>query len=227
MKVYHGSYTKIKEIDLSKTERNKDFGQGFYVTKNRRHAEEWAKRIAARNGQPEGVVTEFEFGKYFFNDKDFDILRFDDYTEEWLDFVVMNRMNKTENQLHNYDFIEGPIANDRITSRIYDYLDSLVSKADFLSELRYHEPTHQICFCTVHSLQVISNPSREIISKTEQIAEEVILELVEKKNLSELEATELFYNSNVFKQLSNTENNLYQKSLMEIYEMLKQELENN
>jgi len=40
MKVYHGSYTEITEVDLSKCEKNKDFGQGFYVTKNRKHAEE-------------------------------------------------------------------------------------------------------------------------------------------------------------------------------------------
>ena len=32
MKVYHGSYTKIDEIDLTKCELNRDFGRGFYVT---------------------------------------------------------------------------------------------------------------------------------------------------------------------------------------------------
>ena len=32
MRVYHGSYTRIHEIDLSKCEIGKDFGQGFYVT---------------------------------------------------------------------------------------------------------------------------------------------------------------------------------------------------
>jgi hypothetical protein len=223
MKVYHGSYTKIEEIDLSKAERNKDFGQGFYVTKNRRHAEEWAERIAARNGLSQGVVTEFEFGKYFFNDNDFNILRFDDYTEEWFEFVLMNRTNKTEIQLHSYDFVEGPIANDRITSRI-DYLDGLVSKTNFLNELKYHEPTHQICLCTFHSLQVISDPSREIISKTEKIVEAVILELIEKEDLSEPEAMELFFNSNIFSKLSNRENGFYLKDQQEIYEMLATEL---
>ena len=32
MRVYHGSYTQIEEIDLAKCEIGKDFGQGFYVT---------------------------------------------------------------------------------------------------------------------------------------------------------------------------------------------------
>jgi hypothetical protein len=37
MQVYHGSYTKIVEIDLSKAQANKDFGRGFYVTKFKHH----------------------------------------------------------------------------------------------------------------------------------------------------------------------------------------------
>jgi hypothetical protein len=39
MQVYHGSYIEIFDIDLSKSQSNKDFGKGFYVTKFRNHAE--------------------------------------------------------------------------------------------------------------------------------------------------------------------------------------------
>ena len=35
MEVYHGSYGKIDKIDLPKGQLNRDFGQGFYVTKFR------------------------------------------------------------------------------------------------------------------------------------------------------------------------------------------------
>ena len=48
MKVYHGSYTVIEDIDLSKSIPNKDFGKGFYVTKYRQHAESWAKAIGRK-----------------------------------------------------------------------------------------------------------------------------------------------------------------------------------
>jgi hypothetical protein len=34
-------------VDLTKTEENKDFGKGFYVTNIRKHAERWDERIAA------------------------------------------------------------------------------------------------------------------------------------------------------------------------------------
>ena len=223
MKVYHGSYTEIAEIDLSKCEKNKDFGQGFYVTKNRKHAEEWAERIGNRN-HTTGIVTEFEFGKYLYLEKDFNILRFSDYSEEWLDFVVLNRSNKVDEPVHEYDFVEGPIADDKISRRIYDYLDGIVSKVDFLNELKYHEPTHQICFCTVKSLQLISKPSRKPISAVETIVEYVVMQLVEDKKITEEDAVNIFYNSETFIRLTDESTELYKKNWTEIYELLKQEL---
>ena len=57
MKVYHGSYTRIKSIDLSQSEANKDFGRGFYVTNIKKHAKRWAERIA-REHNTIPVVTE-------------------------------------------------------------------------------------------------------------------------------------------------------------------------
>jgi hypothetical protein len=55
MKVYHGSYTKIDKIDVSKCENRRDFGKGFYVTKIRKQAEEWAEKTGNRH-HTEGVV---------------------------------------------------------------------------------------------------------------------------------------------------------------------------
>ena len=223
MKVYHGSYIEITEIDLSKCEKNKDFGQGFYVTQNRKHAEEWAERIGYRN-HTLGVVTEFEFGKYLYLEKDFKTLRFSDYSAEWLDFVVLNRSNKTDEPVHDYDYIEGPIADDKISRRIYDYLDGIVSKDVFLDELTYHEPTHQICFCTVKSLQLISKPTRKPISAIEAIVECIVIQLIEDIEIDEEKAINTFYNSDIFIQLADETTSLYLKSWQEIYEMLKEEL---
>ena len=226
MKVYHGSYTQITEIDLSKCEKNKDFGQGFYVTKNRKHAEEWAERIGNRN-HTAGVVTEFEFGKYLYLEKDFKILHFSEYSEEWLDFVVQNRSNKTDEPAHEYDFVEGPIADYRISRRIYDYLDGIVSKTDFLNELKYHEPTHQICLCTIKSLQLISKPSRRKISEIEDSVENIVIQLIEEQNITAEIATNIFYTSATFAQFEDETTQLYQKPWQEIYEMLKKELSEN
>ena len=63
MRVYHGSYTKIDKIDLSRCVPNKDFGQGFYVTKFRHHANE---------------IDESQATDLFFNSKTFTQLAEDD-----------------------------------------------------------------------------------------------------------------------------------------------------
>jgi len=62
MIVYHGSYTEIFEIDLSKTTPDKDFGRGFYVTKVREQAEKWAARKGEKYGS-EGVVSGFKLNE--------------------------------------------------------------------------------------------------------------------------------------------------------------------
>ena len=59
MIVYHGSYIKINQIDLSKCEPHRDFGQGFYVTKFKQHAENWAKRKSRYKHN--GLISEYEF----------------------------------------------------------------------------------------------------------------------------------------------------------------------
>ena len=44
MKVYHGSFIAIDEINLNDCEVGKDFGRGFYVTKLPKQAKIWANR---------------------------------------------------------------------------------------------------------------------------------------------------------------------------------------
>jgi hypothetical protein len=152
------------------------------------------------------------------------MLRFDGYTEEWFDFIILNRTNRKDGQAHDYDFVEGPIADDKATRRMYDYLDGIISKAKFLEELKFHEPTHQICLCTVKSLQLIRKRNRIKISKIEDISEEIILRLVLDEKMEEKAATDLFYKSATCNSLSDTQTNLYLKPWAEIYEMLKKEL---
>ncbi len=43
MKLYHGTNIDFDEIDLKKSKPNKDFGQGFYLSRNYEQALEMAK----------------------------------------------------------------------------------------------------------------------------------------------------------------------------------------
>ena len=227
MKLYHGSYTTVKEIDLSKCERYRDFGRGFYTTKFRSQAESWAKRIGTKYDNS-GFVTEFEFKETFLDpSRKYKVLRFDGYTNEWLDFVVLNRNDKFIEQRHDYDIVEGPVADDKIQYRLRQFLNGRVSREQFLKELSYHEETHQICFCTLKSLQTIEYMSNDTIFDIEDIGEKIIEKLMLDKNIDEVLATDLFFNATTFAELENETTKLYKLSWQEIYEMLKMELKNN
>ncbi|MDR0606500.1 MAG: DUF3990 domain-containing protein [Bacteroidales bacterium] len=224
MKVYHGSYTTINEIDIAKCQPGRDFGRGFYVTKIRSQAEYWAKRIGGKNNTT-GIVTEFNFIEYAYDYDKFKTLRFDNYSEEWLDFVVLNRLNTSLEQAHDYDIVEGPVADDKITRRIFAYLNGTISKTNFLEELKFSRYTHQIALCTVESLQMIEyavNKSELII---DDIDEAIIGTLVIDYGITEQQALDIYFESETYKTLIDSSSNLYKKPWTDIYQFLLRELD--
>jgi len=221
MNVYHGSYTTIEEIDLSKAKPNKDFGKGFYVTKYRHHAESWAK-VIGRKYKTHGFVTEFIFYDTEFTERLCKVRRFDAYDEAWLDFVVENR--NPFGKMHDYDIVEGPVANDKVQNRIGHYLDGLISKAVFLEELKWHEDTHQICFCTLKSLLTLQRTDRKQVSLLSRIGEPIVEKLVTDFSLDEKTATDKFFTSNTFAKLTDRKEKLDNKDWTEIYKLLLNEL---
>jgi len=224
MKVYHGSYTEIETVDLSKCQANKDFGKGFYVTKFKKQAEEWAEIIGKVNNTI-GVVTEFIFYERAFTEENLKTLRFDKYNDEWFDFIILNRNLESTEQKHDYDIIEGPVADDKVQRRINRYLEGEISREDFFEQLsKYPEPSHQICFCTVNSLRMLKKTNNKAIIKIEDISELIVEKLVTDFNFDEQTATDKFFSSDTLAKLSDTETKFYQKDWTEIYELLKQEL---
>jgi hypothetical protein len=221
MRVYHGSYTAISEIDLEKCEPKRDFGQGFYVTKYREQAENWAVRKGIRNCTT-CIITEFEFDEDVYFDNNAKVLRFDDYNDDWFDFVVQNRQK--QHITHDYDIIEGPVADDKIQNRIQRFLEGKMTRADFFTQLIYPNPSHQICFCTVSSLQYLKMQEHSIIFDVEDIVEKIVESLVLDFNKTEKDAASTIYSSETFGQLANAETQLYKKTWQEIYEMLKNEI---
>jgi len=223
MIVYHGSYTEIEEVNLELCEVGKDFGRGFYVTKLPEQAATWAIRKGKAN-RTKGVVTEFDFSENICRAMKLKVLHFADYTEDWLDFVVLNRKNDNEQQqAHDYDVVEGPVANDRIATQIDDYLNESISKEQFLNDL-IHSPSHQICFCTVQSLQALSLAKGKIDSAIYHIDSDILQALMTDYGMNELEVADKYYTSHTYIQLADETTEFYKKSWQEIYLMLKEEL---
>ena len=224
MQVFHGSYTEIESVDLSKCQANKDFGRGFYVTKFRKQAEEWAEIIGKVNNAV-GVVTEYTFYERAFTEESLKTLRFCEYNDEWFDFIILNRNLENPEQQHDYDIIEGPVADDKVQRRINRYLEGEISREDFFEQLtKYPEPSHQICFCTINSLRMLKKTNNKAIIKIEDISELIVEKLVIDFDFDEQIATDKFFSSNTFSILSDTETKLYEKSWTEIYELLLSEL---
>ena len=223
MRVYHGSYMVIDEIDLEKCQWGKDFGRGFYVTSLRSQAEIWAKRVG-RKQRNDGVVTEFEFKEHICRFNKMKILRFDGYTENWLDFIILNRTNEVEQQAHDYDIIEGNVANDEVAARVFDYQNGLVSKDALLEELKHKAPNHQLCFCTMQSLQALVPAKNDMDIRIIHIDNKIVEALMSDYHKDEIEAPATYYKSKTYSRLADLTTGLYEKDWTEIYKLLLSEL---
>lgn len=222
IKVYHGSYTTIEQVDLAYSKKSGDFGRGFYVTSLPEQAQTWAKRIGG-NMDVKGVITEFEYSEFVTRELDMKVLQFDGYNNEWLDFVVINRRNLSDTPAHDYDIVEGPVADDRVTRRVDDFMAGDISREQFMSELVYN-PSHQICFCTLLSLEALTLPKGRIDSKIYHIGDEIVDALMSEYGITEIEAADLYYTSATHAAVADESTGYYQKLWREIYEMLLKEL---
>jgi hypothetical protein len=222
MLVYHGGSVPIIEIDLKKCRPYTDFGRGFYVTKYKVHAENWAKRSSKQKNN--GYITVFNYIESQFTDYICEIKKFNGYTNEWLDFIVNNRNEESVEKAHGYDIVEGPVANDKVQNRLHNYLRGEITKDNFLKELKYHEETHQICFCTLASFQTLKRIENELTVFIEKISEEILNNLVKEKGVDANTASDLFFSSKTFYTIVNSTTDFYKQNWQDIYKLLKEEL---
>lgn len=161
MVLYHGSNTKVDEIDLSKCRKYKDFGQGFYCTTIKKQAEFMAERVTKREGGTKTVNT-FELDKNIFKDKELNIKKFDKPSKEWATFILNNRdrdfkdiSSKECNTDNKYDLVIGPVADDDIIVLFRTFVNGLIDIDTLIRELTYKELTDQYSFHTEKSLRYL------------------------------------------------------------------------
>ena len=71
------------------------------------------------------------------------ILKFNFYSEEWLDFILNCRRRKDTT---DYDIVIGGVANDKVFNTVELFFDGLIDKREAINRLRYEKPNLQICF---------------------------------------------------------------------------------
>lgn len=142
MLVYYGSSQIVETPEIRITKYNKDFYFGFYCTIMREQAQRWATRFGTK-----GYINIYEYVP----NNELKMLKFDKMTEDWLDFIAACRNGKA----HDYDIVEGPMADDTIYNYVQGFIDGKYSRAAFWELAKFKYPTHQISFHTVRALTTL------------------------------------------------------------------------
>lgn len=156
MKLYHGSNMEIDCPDLSRSKPFKDFGQGFYLSPGYEQALALAKQKTEQllTGVP--FVTTFEFDEEALNTLELTVKFFDDYCQEWAEFVFVNRDRDRVHSAHSYDIVIGPIADDGVTYQLRRFRMGVIPMDKLIEELKYAKGlTIQYYFGTERALSYL------------------------------------------------------------------------
>ena len=155
MILYHGTNQDFSEIDLRKSKPNKDFGQGFYLSREYAQAMDMAKTKVEQMETGVATVQTYEADETAMDS--LRVLRFDDYSEEWAKFILLNRNNSSAEPAHDYDIVIGPIANDRVGVQLWKYETQAIDLPTLVHNLRNMKGvTFQYSFGTERALKILT-----------------------------------------------------------------------
>ena len=153
MKLYHGSNVEVDIIDLNRGRRGKDFGKGFYANPDYKQAVEFCSNVIRREGCGVPTVTTFEFDESAL--ECLNVKRFEGYSKEWAEFILMNRNNISDKPAHDFDIVIGPIADDGVGTQIRRLSRGFITFDAFLEELKYSKVSIQYFFGTEKALKYL------------------------------------------------------------------------
>jgi len=144
--LYHGSNREFDTVDLAKSKDRRDFGRGFYTTTIKEQALQWGYNMFNRFGGNGFFLYEFEFSP----SPDMLSKRFAKISDEWFDFILENR---TFGGLrHGFDFVQGPVADDKTVLTISGFIDGLYTRAEAMRRLRYSKSNDQVSLHTENAV---------------------------------------------------------------------------
>ena len=148
MILYHGGMVAIESPDLVHSRKAVDFGPGFYVTPIYDQARRWSEKRKRRFGT--AAVSRYEFDENAA--ARLKVLRFEAYSEAWLDFIVRCRALEDDS---DWDIVSGGVANDRVFDTLEAFFDGFATKTQTIDRLRMQTPSMQLCFRTLMALQAL------------------------------------------------------------------------
>ena len=148
MILYHGFFVEINKPDLVHSRSNVDFGCGFYTTPLYEQAEKWCGKFKRRG--KDGIISRYAYDEG--RETELKTVKFDSYSEEWLDFILNCRSGKDAT---DYDLVVGGVADDKVFNTVELFFDGLIDKKEAINRLRYEKPNLQICFRTEAALSLL------------------------------------------------------------------------
>lgn len=156
MIVWHGGAVEVSAPDLVHSRKAVDFGPGFYVTPIREQAERWCEKRKRRTGV--ACLSRYAYDET--TAADLKVLRFDTYSESWLDFIVACRAEK---DVSSWDVVIGGVANDKVFDTLEAFFDGFATKAQTIERLQMQQPNLQICFRTQAALSALKYLGCEVL----------------------------------------------------------------
>lgn len=159
MELYHGSLEIVNTPEIRVPDRTLDYGAGFYLTSSYEQAEAWVIRKLKGNLK-RGFVNIYEYDETA--EENLKVLTFGKPDEEWLDFVMANRMDRY--YIHDYDIVRGPVANDRVYASFALFEAGLIDKKELIRELKAYKLVNQILIHTQRALSCVRfKDSKEVV----------------------------------------------------------------
>lgn len=153
MKLFHGTRYVFQNPELNKCRKYKDFGQGFYLTKNKKMAQNWAKKQDSTIGPI--FVNTYEIDDEILTSGELNVRNFG-ANREWVEFVYNNRMD--ECFTHPYDIVIGPIADKGLSEHFAKIQRREKRFEDIINDIHYDRfKGLQYCFCTEKAIDKLRN----------------------------------------------------------------------
>jgi hypothetical protein len=220
MILFHGSNQDFTDVDLSKSKNRRDFGKGFYTTTIKEQALQWSYNMYQRFGGDGIYLYEFSFSpsdelksKYFEN-----------ISDEWFDFILLNRSSNVLS--HDYDFVQGPVADDKIVLTITGFIDGLYSREEAMQRLRYSKANDQVSLHTENAISQLKLKEKRKTSHDKilyngqditffltQKIEHVVSLIAEREKTSFDSAYHAFLRSQTYQSLLNTFSMLWSENV--------------
>jgi len=232
MVIYHGSNIAVKEPKILAANRFLDFGEGFYTTSSYEQAKRWTEIVSRIKKTEQRIICTYNFDieKAV---KELNIIKFEEPSPEWLDFVFACRSGKEAG--YKYDLAMGPVANDNVYAAVKLFETGVLTVSETIIRLKIEKIYNQILFHTNHALEYCKYENMKTLGMFLMDKEkfgailpifiaDLVKKIMEQKNLQQDDAIALLYNSNLYDLLEDEQTKIWHYSTDKLFLLFEEEM---